>query len=180
MKYEFIAAEGLDATGKTEITKGLARRVGGAYYCCPPESIKPIRAAMVASHPKISFEYYLFGNRVASHDISELLRSQHVFGDRYVYSTVAHHSALLKGDIEVPKIDLLPDQIIYTTASFDVIERRLDERGDRKELETMDFLIMLKARFDSLFSGMENVVRIDTCHTTVDEAVEEVLSRIKI
>ncbi len=177
MAYPFIVFEGVDGSGKTTIAKALAERIGAHYYYNPPAVLRPFRTYADASSPKIRFRYCSLGNRIASLHIRWLLRTRPVVCDWYVFSTIAYHSVLLGVKLPMPGRTLMPDRIVRTRADWDEISRRLTERGKVSKYEELEFLKQVSPEYDRIFSGMENLIELDSSGKTVAESVDELVLR---
>ncbi len=103
--------------------------------------------------------------------------------DRFIYTTIAYHSFLLKSDLSfiMPLLEadsnfLLPDAIVMMTADKDVIKQRFKERdkcqwnGDQV---TLDYPI--KDRYQWAFSLTPEipVIEIDTTELLPEAACEK-------
>jgi len=176
MNKKFIAFEGIDGSGKTLLAQMIAEKVQGVYYKCPPEALKPARKAADEGSPWARFYFYLSGNCMASDEIKEILKTKSVICDFYVYSTIAFHSVLLERDVSFPGDIKLPDNIVYTTAPFPLIEKRLSERPIRTKYEQMPFLKQVAKKYDQLFEGMHHVIKIDTSQP-IEKSIEQILKK---
>ena len=174
--YQFSVFEGVDATGKTEISKELMAVRGAQLVCCPPKGIANIREAVRPMSAEINYAYYMLGNLMVGEEVERLLDFGPVLADRYVYSTLAHYGSLLGRELVPPEELILPDTIFYLEATEEKRAKRLKERGEtnvEKDLETAHVIIQ---SYKEIFSGLDNVVTIDTTKTTVDEVVGLILN----
>ncbi|MFH1178417.1 MAG: hypothetical protein V1711_01695 [bacterium] len=179
MKHKFILFEGTDASGKTSLAKNMAHCIGGVYYYNPPEIIRSLRSYADGSTPAIRFQYYLLGNYIASEEIKKLLKSTHVVCDWYIYSTVAYHSVLLNTTLEVPRL-LLPDNIVFVSANWDEIEKRLRDREIISKYEEIQFLKKVYGQYECLFTSVSNVIKIDSTNKDPKKVVEKLIKHLKI
>jgi len=176
---KFINFEGLDGTGKTTLAKEYAKRYRGIYYYTPPEQIRDIRPFVDNSNDAlIKYLYYMMGNAVASQEIRILLKTSDVIADRYIYTTIAYHSVLFGRDIKIPEGLFLPDLIIRVTASWEVIEKRIKERKIKNPFEEIDHLKKVAEKYDKIFEGLNNVIRIDTTNKKPNESLDEISEKL--
>ena len=180
MKNKFYLFEGIDGSGKSTLAKKFAKLIKGIYYYTPPKAILPLRHYADSSSPKIRYQFYQLGNYIANDEISKILKSKDVVVDRYVYGTAAYHSALLNKGLQIPNDLLLPDKIIYITASFEKIKQRLKERKSVNKYEKLEFLKKVIKRYDSILADSNNVLKIDTTNMTIDETLGYLKNKLNI
>ncbi len=171
---KFVLFEGVDGTGKTTLAKLCADKTGSAYYANPPACMAGARMIFNGSAPMARYHYYMAGNYLAGVEISQLLETQDVFCDRYVFSTLAAHSVLLNRDLPLPGDLLMPDRVVYLVASFEVIEARLRERNNG-EVKKLDFLRKVSQKFDEMFAHVPGLLKIDTSAQSIDAEVDMIL-----
>jgi thymidylate kinase len=174
----FVCIEGIDCVGKTAVAQALASRIGATYYKSPggvyarerkivDESVDPLRR-------------YFFYRAAVQYDsgvIAKLLESAPVVCDRYIYSTFAVHAAIdekIAALFEFTGL-VMPDYVFLLTADEDVRRKRLAERSVVSILED-NFPLQKKA--DELFK-LQGYPVIDTTHTTTEEVVEIIVSRLR-
>jgi thymidylate kinase len=177
MKNKFICFEGVDGSGKTTLAKLLAKEIDAKYYYSPPEMLLPIRTEVYEYDVAVRFQYYLLGNTITSEDVKKTLRDQPVIVDRYVYSTLAFHFPI--EDENIPNL-LLPDRIIYVTASWREIENRLSQREHRKSSEQISYLQLVHQQYQRMFSGLNNVVKIDTTNEAPTESISKIIQSLEV
>ncbi len=176
--FKFIVFEGVDASGKSTLAKGLAEKIKGTYYYTPPTILHSIRDFADSSSPIVRYHYYLLGVYIAIDEIRKLLQRQHVIADWYIFATLAYHSVLLNTKLELPKDLLLPDYVIYLTANWDVIDSRLESRTHRSKYEELLFLKKVHKQYLRLFKNLDQVIYLDTESLTVDENIDKILRLI--
>ena len=179
MSFKFILFEGIDGSGKTSLAKELAKRINGTYYYNPPEIIRHLRSYADNSNPEIRFQYYLLGNYIADMEIRELLQKNHVVCDWYVFSTIAYHEILLNRKLQMPGL-LMPDKIIFATADWDELEKRIKIREYISKYEEIPFLMKVKKTYDDIFSKMKNVININTTTKNPKELIGNLIKELKI
>jgi thymidylate kinase len=178
--YKFILIEGTDATGKTTTAENLADRIGGQPYQCPPKILKPIRDGIHEYSPEANYHFYLSGNLIAAEEISGFLKDQHVVSDRYIYSTLVHHSITMGRDLPMPELPLMPDHIIYVTATMDTIIERLGGRDNLQKHEKPAFMKEMQRRFLEYFKDLDNVLTVDTSELNEEQVVDFILENIEL
>ncbi|MBW2995959.1 hypothetical protein KY332_01530 [Candidatus Woesearchaeota archaeon] len=179
-EHKFILTEGTDAVGKSSTAKNLAERIDGIYYACPPEVISPIRRAVGAYSPEANYYFYLAGNHIAAEEIEDFMQDHHVVADRYIYSTLVHHSITMGRDLPVPELPLMPDHIVYVTAPMETIIERLGGRDNLKSHEKPEFMGEMQRRFLEYFANLDNVLTVDTSELNKEEVVDFILENIEL
>jgi thymidylate kinase len=173
----FLAFEGVDGSGKTTLAQAVAGRIKGVYYKCPPKILLPLKPEIDQNGtPHESFLFYSLGNRIASREIDALLKTGDVCCDRYIYSTIAAHSVLLGRDLAIEGGICHPGYVVYSTAAWSVIERRLKAKGENGKYHGLKFLKESAKKYDELFASRTDVIRVDTSDTPVEEIVEQICS----
>lgn len=91
----FIVLEGIDGSGKSDLTELLADKLGGVAYATPPEKYKELRKKVdTGSSIQKHYEFYKDAVIEASAEISDILaKGQIVVCDRYWLSTLVYHRA---------------------------------------------------------------------------------------
>ena len=177
---KFVEFAGIDGSGKTTLAQAVAEKVGGVYYKCPPESLRGVRAYFDEQSPQARFHYYLAGNYVAADEIRKLAKVQPVMCDCYLGNTIAAHSVMLDRELCVPGDILLPNHIVFTTAPMKVIDGRLKTRPTRTKYEALKHLEPFNEALSRFFSGMPQVLRVDTSKLSIDESVNLILDHFRL
>ncbi len=91
----FIVLEGIDCSGKSELTQILARKLGGVAYTTPPKRYRELRKKVDTDfNLQRHYEFYRDAVIGASAEISSMLSiGQTVVCDRYWLSTLVYHRA---------------------------------------------------------------------------------------
>ncbi len=176
-KYPIICFEGVDGAGKTTLSKRLAEMFQGVCLKSPPDEIAATRHFIKHAGPDITFHHYVFGNAAAGLQAQKLAATQLVCLDRYHFSTRAYHYEVLeKGALmpELPEVDL----IIFLHAGWEIIEKRLSERSDRKPHENIENLKKVYQNYQRVFSQKKNVITIDTGKYSIDESIAIIIKNL--
>lgn len=164
MKNRFILFEGVDATGKTTLSKRLAKELNCFYFSSPPKSIRFLKKYADKLPPALRYRYFYLGNVLGSFEIKRLLRKNNVVCDQYIYSTAAYHCVILGKHLKIPRKILHPDTVIYLEASPQKIEKRIEKRGKRKRYEGKDFLPEVDKKYREYIKNI-NPIFINTENT---------------
>lgn len=173
----FICLEGVDAVGKTEVSKCVAAKLGYQYYKSPGEPFAAIRNIVDENvDPLTRYFFYRAATQNDSRAIGELLKTSGVVCDRYIYSTFAFHGAMdtiVQSLFELTKL-IMPDQTFILTAVEEVRKARLAHRPDVK---TLELNLALQRQAERVFMTFGHPV-VDTSRTTVEEAADIILAQI--
>jgi thymidylate kinase len=168
----FVAIEGVDAVGKTSISRLLARRLGASLPRVRDlEPSHPLRRARMtyALYPRIMG---ILVERLTSAGADVVVA-------RYAYSVPAHDYLFTGKSTRPPRGLPRPDLLVYLTASWAEIRRRLAARrrtGKRKNRkETLPSLKKTAMVYDQLLSRRRDVIRIDTSRKSPSESAGEIL-----
>lgn len=134
---------------------------------------------MPISHSQILDFNIIFWVILSSKEIRELLKTKHVVCDWYVYSTIACHSILLGKELSVPVL-LFPDNIIFVSADWNKIKKKLNARKTNSKYEDIDFLKNVHEHYEHLFSPLSNVVKINTTNKDPGKMVKKLIKQLKI
>jgi len=180
-QHRFICFEGVDGSGKSTLAHHLAKEMNAAYLYSPPEALLPIREKIRTFPPHIQYQYYLLGNLITNTEVDTLIDRTSVIVDRYIYSTIAFHAPLLNPLREkamvLPKIRE-PDLVIYVTASWEEIERRLSTRSERKSTENILYLKRVAQEYKRIFENRTGVLKIDTTQEEPDNVIQRIMGVI--
>ncbi|MBT4805463.1 deoxynucleoside kinase [Candidatus Woesearchaeota archaeon] len=193
MPNQLISLEGISASGKTSIAKALEEKIGAHYIHSPPKEYEEHHEAAKELGTKALYNFYLGGNRHVMNEINGFLQlGQPVIIEPYIYSTIAFGLLNRKCQNPPPCISygpflvmppglLEPDQIIYVTASWGEIEKRLLMMGKkRNNNENIYNLKKFKEVYDQVLMEKDNVIIVDTTRRNVDEVVEELLPKLNL
>lgn len=142
-QFPFLVFEGLDGAGKTTLAELFAKQKNFSYYSSIPPELISLREQIAATHsPITTFHFYTLCNLMRSHEYALKLNYSGVVADRYVFSTLAYHSLLMKQDLSLhlrilqsEQKFLLPDVIVYVTASQPVICQRIAKRSQEVPMQ---------------------------------------------
>lgn len=134
-KINFIAIEGLDGSGKSTISKSIAKKTESIYLTTPSEVDKEERELYDSKGFSCLDRFLFYANCTVktADQINELIKSKkRVVLDRYFYSTLAYHLPFCK-DINDEHINIFdniirPDLIIYVTADYEITVNRINQR----------------------------------------------------
>lgn len=174
----FICLEGVDAVGKTEVSKQLAEKLGYQYYKSPGGLFASARSIVDDDvDPLTRYFFYRAATQHDSKKISQMLATTGVVCDRYIYSTFAFHAAMdakIQSLFEVTGL-LVPDHTFVLTAREEIRAARLCQRIGVKDLELN---LPLQRQADSLFRNFGHHV-LDTSDTTVEAATKALIGLIQ-
>jgi len=129
----FIVLEGIDASGKTTVSKLLATKIGGIVYKTPPEKYRLLRHTIDVK-PGTMEHYIFYRDSIleASIEIGNLLQGgNNIICDRYWLSTVVYHRA---GNLDVDSSDfsgvIVPDLTVFFYVSPVEQVKRSSQRYD--------------------------------------------------
>lgn len=178
-----IAIEGADGTGKSTLTKTLAKCIQAVPYATPPQKYLNFRERVDKdASPQAHYAFYRDGIFDASQEISVLLQqNKTVVTDRYWLSTYTYHRIM---GVQVAKDDfasvIQPSLTVILTLNDDLQIARMLNRGlsagDRRMLGQQQ---QLKVAFlQDVFALDIPFISIDTgmfapeaCATIVSAAI---------
>ncbi|GJQ67383.1 hypothetical protein Trydic_g8267 [Trypoxylus dichotomus] len=139
-KYPFIVFEGLDATGKTTISRRISKKHSATLLRTPSASLAHLRDFFNDSSLRVPF--YSLGNYIAELEVLQALQQGPVILDRYWHSTAVYwlSQSIQDGLTESlpPKSDkiydwpsdlLKPDMVIVLFTSEEIRHQRISRRG---------------------------------------------------
>lgn len=115
----FIVIEGLDASGKSTLSKMLAKKMLGVRLSTPPDCLLGIREIFDQHNSTLRRAFYALGNYIAAEEVKDISTIKHVVLDRYWHSTAAYaiaNEVTQAGNILPP-----PDSPVYNFPS-DLLE----------------------------------------------------------
>lgn len=178
----FIVIEGGDATGKSTLGARLDIEEFTTSVECPPGPLGDIKGEVFKSlTPFARLLYFTSGNAHLSTLAHGVCAGRNLVGVRYIWSTLAYHSAIERTEVTVPLAMLksiipylaMPEYVIFLTVQRSEQHKRLMKRGELGEEmppELAEFDDRLSACFREAFDLLPaRVITVDTTHTTVDD-----------
>jgi thymidylate kinase len=178
----FVVIEGNDGTGKSTLAARLGTEQFTTSVECPPGTLGSIKNEALSSlDPFARLLYFAAGNACLSALAAGVGGGRNLVGVRYIWSTLAYHSAIERTPVAVPFAMLksiiphlaMPEYVIFLTVQKGEQHERLMKRGElRKEmLQTeAEFQDRLSACYREAFELIPaRVVTMDTTHTTVED-----------
>lgn len=139
MKFKFIVVEGLDAGGKTTLTKNLEIELSAQRFSTPPPQTQHLKKHFVDLPEIIRRAYYALGNYIVAVDILKTCQEKAVIMDRFWHSTTAYGIAIETSSTDIPQeghwaydwpTDLLtPDLVLFLSVSEEIRQIRMKGRG---------------------------------------------------
>ena len=182
-QFPFVVFEGLDGAGKTTLAELFAKRHSFSYYSSIPPELISLREQIAATHsPITTFHFYTLCNLIRSNEYALKLNDSGVVADRYVFSTLAYHSLLMKQDLschfrilQSEKKFLLPDVIVYMTASQSVICERITKRSQEVPMQWYGDKVSVEYNLAELYKRIFTLVdipvlQIDTTNSDTEQA----------
>ncbi|MEH2364382.1 deoxynucleoside kinase [Nostoc sp.] len=182
-KFPFLVFEGLDGAGKTTLAELFSKRHNFSYYSSIPPELIALREQIADTHsPITTFHFYTLCNLMRSHEYALKLNNSGVVADRYVFSTLAYHSLLMKQDLschfrilQSEQKFLLPDVIVYVTASQPVICQRIAKRSQELPMQWYGDKVSVEYNliesYKRIFSLVDiPVLEIDTTNSDPEQA----------
>ncbi|MDE2079641.1 MAG: hypothetical protein KGI73_04650 [Patescibacteria group bacterium] len=173
-----VVIEGVDGTGKSCISKLLAKALGAVLYSTPPERYLAERDDIDArAGASEHYRFYLQAVRDASVEIGKLKEAgRSVVVDRYWLTTAVYHRAM---GVSVGLSDfegiLLPDATVYLSAASDVQRTRLIGRTPTAgDIRMWDLQEELRRNYEELLVVVERVIRVDTTYISKEEVVKRI------
>lgn len=179
MKHPLVLFEGVDATGKSTIARELAKLLDAQVYESPPQALRPLKQEILELPAMARYHFFALGNWIAAREVERLLDNGPVCMVKSSYATAAFHSALLGEALEAEDTGLEPDLLVYVSAAWDEIERRLEQRGRRNQYEAAALLKATSREYARLLSGEDRLLCIDTTRRSAEEVAKEISERLK-
>lgn len=166
-----IVIEGLDATGKTTLTKNLGEKLNATVLKSPPECICHLRPVFDSKTQLVRRAFYTLGNYAFAAMIQDAAEKGVVIADRFWNSTAAYAIA---ADVSVGGPECLPpvghwvyswpsdllkaDAVFLLTISDAERRRRLLQRGTVKTDEEirLERSSPFRRRLEESYRRMEN------------------------
>ncbi len=191
-----IVVEGIDAAGKTTVSKELGRRLDCPVKASGIQDFLLETKKVVDSSPERylmpRLVYYLAMNQLVVNSSIDEIKKGPLILDRYIYSTQAAHNTFdelwckgvhkeeIKILINAAKKDLaVPDAVIFLSVNSEQRQKRLLRRGSSKN-NRLDLDEEIAWRTEEKFKGIANalteegrikVAWIDTSGQDVDAVV---------
>ncbi|ADG13525.1 thymidylate kinase [Methanocaldococcus infernus ME] len=178
----FIVFEGIDGSGKTTLSKMLAKELSG-YWTCEPtdgEIGRLIRSYLSSGNiDNISLSLLFAADRVEHcKEIEKVLNSgRDVICDRYLYSSIAYQSSLGVEENflwEINKYAIKPDLVFLLVVDVDEAMKRVKGKDI---FENKNFLEKVQEKYLELAKRF-NFIVIDTTNISIEEAYNKV--RVKV
>jgi thymidylate kinase len=180
----FIAIEGIDCSGKTTITKLIAKTTDFIPYKTPPKNIIQKRDEMDGQASPIEhYRFYLGGIDTASKEIWDLLAAgNNVVCDRYWLTTYVYHLVMgVSIDINDFSAITKPDLTVLLLVSNDIQAKRFLERGmsigDRRMANRQHELAREYKKALSKFDIPQLIINTD--YDSPTEVVEKIMTQVR-
>jgi thymidylate kinase len=182
----FISIEGIDGSGKSTVTKLLAKKLKGVAISTPPDVMKSIRSK-VDDHQsrKAKYYFYISGLYLLDGSLRQLMKENHVICDRHIHSTLAYQfpdDELFPTNIHNLFPDLQkPEKTIFLTADQTIRKKRIlsRENGGAKK-NPADYNYEAQELALSRFEMMSDLIKIDTTNHTALEVCNEICKILHI
>nr|XP_045739984.2 UMP-CMP kinase 2, mitochondrial [Mirounga angustirostris] len=188
-KFPVIAIEGLDATGKTTVTRSVSDSLKAVLLRSPPACISQWRKIFDDEPTIIRRAFYSLGNYIVASEIAKASTKSPVIVDRYWHSTATYAIATeVTGGLQHlppahhpiyqwPRDLLKPDLVLLLTVSPEERMRRIERRGmerTREEAE-LEANSIFRQKVEVSYQRMEN----PCCHVVdASPSREEVLQMV--
>nr|XP_020446532.1 UMP-CMP kinase 2, mitochondrial [Monopterus albus] len=192
--FPVIVIEGLDATGKTTLTKSLRDILRAVLVPCPPQCLYPWRARFDKEPPLIRRAFYALGNYITAEQIGQEAMKTPVIVDRFWHSTAAYAiaTAVSGPPCNLPAVgsevynwpsDLLqPNLVVLLTLDPEERKRRLMNRGQGKTVEEqeLDHNRLFRLRVEEAYQRISGpaCVTVDAS-PSADQVLQQVLLLIR-
>lgn len=182
--------EGLDATGKSTLAKGLQEAFDGVMTYCPPDWMKPYRTFFNNSNADLRFLYYAVSNLWVDRTIVQPLLKQdgrYVFQDRTWLTTLAANEELgtsprlLHLGLKVARTATRPAIAFIVQADNEVRRQRMMHRGvvTPDDLDSLNNQEVMEQNYVKWADRLRwNAVVFDNTHFTSAQACETLVRQI--
>ena len=175
----FIVCEGLSGAGKTEFAKALSKKTNALYFKTPPYSLNRFRSLIDKNfNYKYRYYFYLLSVFLSSEKIKKILKKQPVICDRYIYTTLAFHSAIGIKTHNIKYFDFLypADITFFVDCKNNVRLKRLYKRGLTYNDE-MEVKLNTDKKFLKEYKKF-SMIRLDNSGT-LEETLDQAIVHIK-
>ncbi|KAG8445602.1 hypothetical protein GDO86_010399 [Hymenochirus boettgeri] len=169
-RFPVIVVEGLDATGKSTLTKTLQESLKATLLISPPDCINQWRKRFDEEPTLIKRAYYAAGNYIVASEIAKGSMQSPVIVDRYWHSTAAYAIATETGGsvqnlpsrhheiYQWPNDLLRPDLVILLTVCDEERIKRMQRRGleETKEEKELKSNSMFRQKVEEVYKRIEN------------------------
>ncbi|EGW01255.1 UMP-CMP kinase 2, mitochondrial [Cricetulus griseus] len=173
-KFQVIAIEGLDATGKSTVTQSVSQSLNAALLHSPPPCIGLWRKIFDEEPTIIRRAFYSLGNYLVASEIARESARSPVIVDRYWHSTATYGIATeVSGGLQYlppahhpvyqwPGDLLKPDLVLLLTVNPEERVKRLQGRGLEKTKEEAELEAnnVFRQKVEMTYQRMEN----PSCH----------------
>jgi dTMP kinase len=188
----FIVLEGADLSGKTTIANLLAQSLDAKLLKSPPSPFEGIKQSVLEdSAPLARFYYFLASNLQISKMANEIIADKQVICDRYLWSTIAYHSAienispqdLVKFVEPLLQFMLMPNVVVYLTVNRQSqLSRAKDKTDDRFQLDLL-LSDKFQRKLNAAYEKTKNLIKVawlevDTSNLSISETLQEIVSGI--
>ncbi|XP_070594911.1 UMP-CMP kinase 2, mitochondrial [Erythrolamprus reginae] len=170
--FPVIVIEGLDATGKTTVTRFLKDSLNAVLLRTPPSCVSQWRKIFDDEPPLIRRAFYALSNYIVASEIAEESSKSPVILDRFWHSTAAYAIATeITGNVQNlpppyhlvyhwPDDLLSPDIVLLLTVSPEERVQRLRGRGIEKTREEVDLEAndAFRQKVEESYRRMENPI----------------------
>ena len=189
----FVVLEGIDLSGKTTMANLLAHSFDAELLKSPPSPFESIKQSVLEEAAPLARLYYFLASDIQiSKMASEILARKRVICDRYLWSTLAYHSAIENippqylVDFAKPLLRslLMPDLVIYLKVNRESqlsrAKKRADDRFQHDLLLSDKFQQILNESYEQTKILVEIPwLEIDTSNVSVSESLQEIVAGIR-
>lgn len=174
----FIVIEGLDGSGKSTVSKCLAKKLNAKWFTTPGTDFKTTRKhldAVFKNNPKARQLFYMATVLNVAVEAQRLIDSdQHVVVDRYWLSTQVYHCWMTKGQHyklhEIESELLKPDLTVYLDLPMHERIKRINDRNNCTEEDSQTLTQEADDELRNLYDQMSDSdpvgqwLRVDAKH----------------